>query len=160
MSPSTTRRSSESALATAQEVEAYGARAMTVRADVSDDDQVKAMIVEVIAQFGRLDVLVNNAGATTFVPLADLDALQKEHWRQAFRINVEGAFYCSRAAAPHLRQSGRGAIVNIASVAGITGRGSSIAYAASKAAMISLTKSLAQVLAPEVRVNAVAAGRR
>ena len=100
-------RSRASAEETAQEVEASGARAMTVQADVSDDDQVKAMVAEVVARFGRLDVLVNNAGATTFVPLADLDALQKEHWNQVFNINVEGAFYCSRAATPTCAVAGK-----------------------------------------------------
>lgn len=151
-------RSQRDAEATLEEIVQSGGDGCTIQADVTDDDAVRAMVKSVVEKYGRLDILINNAGATTFVPLHDLESLKKEHWEQAFTTNVEAAFNCSRAAAPHLKESGRGAIVNVASVAGITGRGSSIAYAASKAAMISLTKSLARVLAPEVRVNAVAPG--
>lgn len=150
-------RSQADADKTVREIKNIGRRAMAVRADVSDDGSVRAMIEAVLSEFGRLDILVNNAGQTTFVPLHDLEALQDSHWDQAFSVNVKGAFYCARAAAPSLRAA-KGVVVNIASIAGMTGRGSSIAYAASKAAMISLTKSLAFVLAPDVRVNAVAPG--
>jgi len=115
------------------------------------------MVAGVIARFGRLDYLVNSAGVTDFVPLPDLEALQTAHWERVMSVNVRGVFQVCRAAAPHLKSAG-GSIVNIASVGGITGVASSMAYAASKAAAISLTKSLATVLAPGVRVNALAPG--
>jgi len=102
-------------------------------------------------------VLINNAGMTHFVDLADLEGMKDEFWVDIMDVNVVGLFRCSRAAAPALKES-KGCIVNTTSVAGFTGMGSSVAYAASKAAAISVTKSLARVLAPEVRVNGVAPG--
>jgi len=143
---------------TCQDVATQGVPAMTVQADVSDDAQVVAMVAQVEHRFGRLDILVNNAGFTRFVDNADLYSLDEQEWERTFRVNVNGTFYCCRAVAPLMKKNGWGRIVNIASVAGLTGRGSSIAYAASKAAVISLTKSLAQVLAPEITVNAIAPG--
>ncbi len=113
------------------------------------------MMAKIKREWGSLDVLVNNAGVTTFVDMADLDALTDEHWDQVLNINLKGAFYVCREGAKLMES---GSIVNVASIAGITGKGSSIAYCASKAAMISLTKSLASVLAPNIRVNAVAPG--
>ena len=112
------------------------------------------------SNLGRLDYLINNAGTTgTVMPIdfVDLDAMTDEFWEKMVSTNLVSAFRCSRAAAPALRAS-RGAIVNTASVAGLGMRGSSIAYAASKAGLISVTRSLARALAPEVRVNAVAPG--
>jgi len=111
-----------------------------------------------ISHFGRLDILVNNAGFTRSVPLADLEALSEEIWDKTLAINLKGAFFCARAATPPMKRQGSGAVVNIASVAGINGQGSSIAYCASKAGLISLTKSLAIALAPEIRVNGIAPG--
>ncbi|MER3419227.1 MAG: hypothetical protein C4290_01305 [Chloroflexota bacterium] len=151
-------RSEAEARETATEVERRGAHALLVRADVSSDADCRRMVREALERWGRLDILVNNAGTTVFVPHHDLEALTEEAWDRIFAVNVRGTFYMSRAAAPALRASGQGAIVNIASTAGIRAGGSSIPYAASKAAIINLTVSLARVLAPEVRVNCIAPG--
>ena len=115
------------------------------------------MVAAVVDQFGQLDILVNNAGCTFFVEMEDLEGLQEEHWNRIMDVNVKGLFQCSRAAYPELKKQ-EGCIVNITSVAGLIGQGSSVAYAASKAAAISVTKSLARVMAPEVRVNSIAPG--
>ncbi len=128
-----------------------------IRADVSDDDAVRAMVAKTVAELGGLDLLVNNAATTHFVPHTDLDGLTAEVWDDILNVNLKGTFFASRAAMPHLTAR-RGNIVNVASVAGVAGSGSSIAYAASKGAVITLTKSLARAFAPEVRVNAVAPG--
>jgi NAD(P)-dependent dehydrogenase (short-subunit alcohol dehydrogenase family) len=127
------------------------------QASVADEAAVKAMVADAVARFGRLDVLVNNAGTTRFIPQPDLDALTGEVWDEVLSVNVLGTFYCCRAAAPALKAS-RGAIVNIASIAGLRASGSSIVYGVSKAAVLQLTRNLAFALAPEVRVNAVAPG--
>src|SRR5207248_9297614 len=106
-------------------------------------------------ELGGLDVLVNNAGTTRFIEHADLDALTDEVWDEILGVNLKGTFYCCRAALPLLRERG-GCVVNVTSVAGLQGHGSSIPYAASKAAVNCLTKSLARAFGPQVRVNAVA----
>jgi NAD(P)-dependent dehydrogenase (short-subunit alcohol dehydrogenase family) len=106
---------------------------------------------------GRLDVLVNNAGVTSFITHSDLEAVQESDWERIFGVNLKGAFYCVRAAAPSLRQT-NGAIVNVSSIAGVSAIGSSIPYCASKAALNNMTVALARALAPEIRVNAVAPG--
>jgi len=150
-------RSEEDATKTRDECAAFGVQAITCQADVADDSQVRKMVGAVVDQLGRLDILVNNAGCTFFVEMANLEGLQEEHWNRIMDVNVKGLFQCSRAAYPELKKQ-QGCIVNITSVAGLTGQGSSIAYAASKAAAISVTKSLARVMAPEVRVNSIAPG--
>lgn len=150
-------RSKADAEATQQDIEALGRDAMVYCASVTDDDAVRAMMQATADRFGRIDVLINNAGMTHFVDLEDLEGLKDAYWFEIMDVNVVGLFRCARAAAPALKAS-KGCIVNIASVAGVTGMGSSIAYAASKAAAISVTKSLARVLAPEVRVNGIAPG--
>ena len=152
-------KSADSARETAREAERAGVRAVAVRADVSQDTQARAMVGEVVSGLGGLDLLVNNAGWTRRVPHAQLEDLTDEIWDGVMAVNVRGAFHCVRAAAPHMARRGGGAIVNITSVAGFTGEGSSMAYAASKAALGILTRSLARVLAPQgIRVNAVAPG--
>jgi len=115
------------------------------------------MVTRVHREFGGLDVLVNNAGMTHFIAHTDLDAATDAVWDEIFQVNLRGAFYCTRAAMPLLRER-RGNVVNVSSVAGLTGQGSSIPYAASKAAMNCMTQSLARAFGPEVRVNAVAPG--
>jgi 3-oxoacyl-[acyl-carrier protein] reductase len=150
-------RSEKEAAETAAELRTYGVEAISVQGDVSVDADAKTLVSSTIKQFGRLDYLVNSAGTTVYVGMADLEGLHPEDWDKIMDVNVKGLFWVSRAAAPHLKTT-RGSIVNITSIAGITGMGSSIAYAASKAAAISVTKSLARVLAPEVRVNSVAPG--
>jgi 3-oxoacyl-[acyl-carrier protein] reductase len=115
------------------------------------------MCRNVINDFGKIDILINNAGTTNYVALNDLDGMLDEYWDSAFNVNVKGAFYTSRCCQNELKKN-NGCIVNITSIAGFNGKGSSIAYAASKAAGISLTKSLAHVFAPDVRVNSIAPG--
>lgn len=139
------------------ELEALGADAVALKADVRDKGQVDALVQAVVERFGRLDILVNNAGVTRYIPLADLEGLTDEIWDLTFDTNLRGAFYCCRAAAPHLKKT-EGSIVNVASIAGVRGAGSSVAYAVSKAGVIHLTKVLAVALAPEIRVNCIAPG--
>lgn len=136
----------------------HGVEALLCQADVSQDGECRRMVAEAVSRFGRLDVLVNNAGTTKFVPHAELDGLDAADFQRIYGVNVIGAYQMVRAAAPHLRASGHGAVVNVSSIAGITGLGSSIAYAASKGALNTMTKSLARVLGPEIRVNAVCPG--
>ncbi len=128
--------------------------------DVSVAQRAQAMVNEAIDSLGRLDILINNAGtanAVEPVPFEDLDAMDEAFWQTILSTNLLGPFRCAHRAAPHLART-KGAIVNTASVAGLGFRGSSLAYGASKAALINLTRSLAAALGPEVRVNAVAPG--
>lgn len=151
-------RSEAEARATAREVEALGARALLHRADVADDAGARAMVAAAERAFGRLDVLVNAAGTTHFAPSEDLEAITPEIWDRIFDVNVRGTFLVTRAAAPWLKRSGRGAVVNLASIAGLRPAAQVVPYAASKAAIVNMTVSFARLLAPEVRVNAVAPG--
>jgi 3-oxoacyl-[acyl-carrier protein] reductase len=136
---------------------AAGGQAEVVRGDVADDGAARAIVAAALDRWGRLDGLVNNAATTVFAPHADLEALDAATFERLYAVNVIGPYQLARAAAPALRSSG-GAIVNVSSMAGLTGDGSSIAYAASKGALNTLTLSLARVLAPHVRVNAIAPG--
>lgn len=151
-------RSRDQAEATAQEVRARGRRALVLLADVSDDAAVRAMVSACVGEFGRLDTLVNNAGTTIETPPEDLEGLRLEDWDRVFAVNVRGLFQVTRSAVPHLRQSPRACVVNMASIAGLRPSAQPLPYAASKAAVVNLTKTLARVLAPEIRVNAVAPG--
>lgn len=151
-------RSEKEAEETAHVARAMNVRAMTLACDVSSDAAVCQMVEKCRAEFGRLDVLVNNAGMTHFVNHRDLDEMSEDKWDRILAVNLKGPFFVSRAAIPLMKASGGGAIVNIASVAGIAGSGSSIAYAASKGGLITMTKSLAKAFAPEIRVNAVCPG--
>jgi NAD(P)-dependent dehydrogenase (short-subunit alcohol dehydrogenase family) len=135
-----------------------GVESEAVRADVSSEAEVTAMVAEVVARFGRLDVLVNNAGTTVFVPVTDLEGMRPDDWDRIMAVNVKGTYLVSRAAATHLRASGNGAIVNTASVSGLRVYGSCMAYSVSKAGILHLTRWLAVALAPAVRVNALAPG--
>lgn len=153
-------RSRDEADQVVTQIEALGRRGMAVQADVSDDDQVRAMFAKVEQQFSRLDVLVNNAGMTHAVPAKDLEGMTEAKWDEVFAVNVKGTFFCSRAAIARMRETGTGTgqIINVSSIAASTGLGSSIAYAASKAAISNITKSMAISQAPEIRINAVAPG--
>lgn len=150
-------RSQAEAEETADGVRSRGAEVLVVAANIGVEPQVRALVDQTLAAFGALDVLVNNAATTHFIPHTDLDALTDAVWDDILQVNLKGTFYAIRAAMPHLKAR-RGNIVNVASVAGIAGSGSSIPYSASKGAVITLTKSLAKAFAPEVRVNAVAPG--
>ncbi|MCA9135855.1 MAG: SDR family oxidoreductase [Planctomycetales bacterium] len=151
-------RSEAEAHATVADAESLGAAVLLVCCDVSDDAEVRKMLALVNETFGRLDVLVNNAATTSFIPHGDLESLTESMWDRMLAVNLKGAFFVTRAAAELLRSGGGGSVVNVSSVAGITGSGSSIAYCASKAGLNAMTKSLARVLAPSVRVNAVCPG--
>lgn len=151
-------RSEQDALQTANAVRELGAQCVCIQCDVGVEQQVIGMLAEIAERFGRLDVLVNNAATTYFIPGSNLDELTEEKWDRILAVNTKGPFFCIKAAAPLLKLSQQAAIVNVSSVAGQTGQGSSIAYAASKGALNTLTKSFAKVLAPEIRVNAVLPG--
>jgi ketoreductase RED2 len=131
--------------------------AIYVRGDVAQEDQAKALVQATLDRFGRLDVLVNNAGTTRVIPHHALDAVTDDDWQRILGTNVLGTWYVTRAAVPALKAR-RGSILNITSVAGVRAAGSSIPYAVSKAAVNHMTKLLANVLGPEIRVNAVAPG--
>ncbi|NUT51940.1 MAG: SDR family oxidoreductase [Saccharothrix sp.] len=150
-------RSAAEADATAAELAAGGCEAVAERVDVADDALVRDLAERVRARFGRVDVLVNNAGTTRAVPHHDLDALTDDVVHHVLDVNVVGPLRVTRAFADDLRAS-RGAVVNISSISGYRAGGSSIAYGVSKAALLQLTRNLAVALAPEVRVNAVAPG--
>ena len=134
------------------------ARGTYVQADVSDPAASEALIGAALDRFGRLDVLVNNAGVTEVIAHHDLDAVTDEVFRRILEVNVLGTWRLTRLAMPHLRAGGDGSVVNITSVAGVRPTGSSIPYAVSKAALNHMTALLANVTGPEVRVNAVAPG--
>lgn len=150
--------SEEAAHSLVEQIRESGGKAISIGADVADNQRVRAMVDRVQAEFGGLDYVVNNAGWSTVIPHANLDALTDEIWDRTFNTNLRGAFYVARAAAPLLKQRPGAAIVNVASVAAQSGSGSSIAYAASKGGMVTMTKSLARALAPEIRVNALSPG--
>ena len=135
-----------------------GNGAIAVQADIVDDADCRALAAAATDAFGRIDFLVNNAGRTKFANHEDLDALEAEDFVDIYRLNTIAPFQMIRACAPAMRAGGIGAVVNVASVAGVFGIGSSVAYAASKGALVTMTKSLARVLAPAIRVNAVAPG--
>lgn len=143
---------------TATLVKQAGGEPLVIQADVAQDRQVRAMVAETLERFGRIDVLVNNAGITAFVDFPDLEGLTDEIWDRLYDVNVKGTFFCCRAVVPAMRKQGHGRIINIASVAGIRPQGSSIAYSTSKAAVIHLSKCLARTLAPEIQVNVIAPG--
>jgi 3-oxoacyl-[acyl-carrier protein] reductase len=144
-------------ISTAEAVAAKCKHSIVVKADVGEDAECRKLAQAALDKWGRIDALVNNAGTTKFVKHADLDGLSADDFLRIYRLNVVGPFQMARACAPALKAN-RGAVVNVSSVAALLGTGSSIAYAASKAALNSLTYSLARVLGPEVRVNAVCPG--
>lgn len=151
-------RESAPAEAVAAQCEALGAEVLVVKADVSQDADCRRLATEVEKRFGRVDALVNNAGTTKFVDLKKLDGLEAEDFHTIYSVNVVGAFQMTRALAPLLQRSPGAGVVNVSSVASIMGRGSSLAYMASKGALNAMTVGLARSLAPNVRVNAIAPG--
>ena len=150
-------RSEDAARATGSAAIKLGARALLLRADVSDDQQVRAMIASINETFGRLDVLINNAGTTTAMKPRDLESISVEEWDRVFGVNTRSVFLVTRAAVPLLRAA-KGCVVNTASIVGLRPGPQPLPYAASKAAVVNLTKTLAYNLGPDIRVNAVAPG--
>jgi 3-oxoacyl-[acyl-carrier protein] reductase len=142
---------------TLKAAQALGANTLLAKCDVSDEAAVRAMLLKVRDGFGRLDVLINNAGTTAAWKPKDLDSLSLEEWDRVFAVNVRGLFQVTRAAVPMLRES-KGCVVNTASIVGLRPGPQPLPYAASKAAVVNLTKTLAWNLGPEIRVNAVAPG--
>jgi len=138
--------------------QALGAEVMVCQANVAEDADCRALAAAVQARWGRCDVLVNNAGTTKFVHARNLDGLDAEDFQRIYAVNVVGAFQMVRALEPLLRQSPSAAVVNMSSIASVTGLGSSVAYAASKGALNTLTMALARALGPAIRVNAIGPG--
>ena len=151
-------KSEDDARHTADAVRAAGAEARLIQGDVARDEDCRRIAAAAKEAWGRIDILVNNAGTTKFASHADLDALGAEDFARIYRVNVIGAFQMVRACATLLAAHGEGAVVNVSSIAGTHGIGSSVAYAASKGALNTMTMSLARALAPHVRVNAVCPG--
>ena len=151
-------RSRDDAEETVRMIQQKGGTAIAIQADISRDSEVRAMVNTIVQQFGTINLLVNNASITHHIPLNDLESATEAVWDELYAINVKGMFFCARAVAPLMKQQKSGAIVNLGSIAGSTGSGSSLPYAVSKAAVHGLTKSLARALAPEIRVCSVAPG--
>ena len=143
---------------TAEACRVEGVEALICQGDVADDQVCKSIVEQTIAKFGRVDVLINNAGITKFNAHANLAGLEKDDFFNIYGVNVVGPYQMVRAAEKAMRASGDAAVVNVASIAGVQGIGSSVAYAASKGALLTMTKSLARVMGPEIRVNAVCPG--
>src|SRR5437762_3814859 len=151
-------KSEAEANTTADAVRDTGADARVVQADVAQDEDCRRLAAVALEAWQRIDILVNNAGTTKFAAHGDLDALSAEDWLGIYAVNVVGPFQMIRACREPLKAHWDGAIVNVSSIAAVAGIGSSIAYAASKGALNTMTLSLARALAPEIRVNAVCPG--
>lgn len=139
-------------------IEKEGGKAIICQADVSKVADCDRMVRSCVDAFGRLDVLVNNAGCTSFVPFENLDAINEASWERIMGVNVKGTFYCCRAAAKAMQATGGGSIISLASIAGHRASGSSIPYCASKAAIIHMSRCLAKALGPDIRVNTISPG--
>jgi 3-oxoacyl-[acyl-carrier protein] reductase len=143
---------------TAEDLKKKGVRAVTVQADISREEDITRLVETVMKEFGRIDILINDAAYNTWVAFPDLEALTMEIWQKILQTNTTGPFLLMRAIGPIMKKQGQGRIVNIGSIAGFQPAGSSIAYAVSKAALTHLTRCMAVALAPEVLVNCVAPG--
>lgn len=151
-------RSETEARETEAACQQLGVETLLCKADVSQDADCRRMAAEAMARWGRIDALINNAGTTQFVNHANLEGLSADDFQRIYAVNVIGPFQMTRAVVPHMKAAGRGAIVNVSSIAGVMGVGSSIAYTASKGALNTMTLSLARVLGPEIRVNTICPG--
>ncbi|MBV9045474.1 MAG: glucose 1-dehydrogenase [Alphaproteobacteria bacterium] len=152
-------KSEAEAKETAATVRALGSEVRVVQGDVASDDDCRRLAREAMNAWGRIDMLINNAGTTKFVTNhADLDSLSAEDFARIYAVNVIGPFQMIRACIDPLRAAKAGSVVNVSSIAGVAGVGSSVAYAASKGALNTMTYSLARALAPDVRVNAICPG--
>jgi len=148
----------EGAHDTAKACETYDVDTLIVQGDVSRDEDCRRMAQQAVERWGKLDILVNNAATTKPVPQNDLEALTGDEFHRIYDVNVVGTFQMTRAAASALKETGNGAVVNISSIGAFVGNGSSMAYSASKGALNTMTISLARVLAPKIRVNAICPG--
>lgn len=151
-------RSKFEAEETVERIHKEGGQAFIYQADVSKDKEVRQMADGAVQRFGMIDLLVNNASITYHIPIDDLESVTDESWDNLFNVNVKGMFNCARAVAPYMKSNKQGAVVNVGSIAGQTGLGSSLPYAVSKAAVHGLTKSLARALAPNIKVNCIVPG--
>jgi len=151
-------RSEQAARDTAEACRSAGGEAVLAQGDVSSDGDCRRIAQVALDRWGKIDGLINNAGITKFAAADDLHALSADDWHALYAVNVLGPFQMIRACEPAMRAAGRGSVVNVSSTSGITGLGSSTAYAATKGALNTLTLSLARALAPTIRVNAVAPG--
>ncbi|MHB8992848.1 MAG: SDR family NAD(P)-dependent oxidoreductase [Chloroflexota bacterium] len=151
-------RSHSDAEQTVRLVQAAGGEAVTIQADVASDSAVRLMVANTLDRFGRIDVLVNNAGITKHVPFSDLEGLTEEEWDRILAVDLKSVFLCSRAVVEPMRRQGGGRIINISSMSGVKVEGSSLAYCAAKAGVLHLTKCLAKTLGPEILVTALAPG--
>jgi 3-oxoacyl-[acyl-carrier protein] reductase len=136
----------------------HGSRAIAVGVDVARPESILTLVDKVLQEFGRIDVLVNDAAYNKWIPFAQLQELRMEDWTRILSVNLTGPFVCIQAVAPVMKKQGQGRIVNVSSIAGLAPMGSSIAYAVSKAGLIHLTRCMAVALAPDVLVNCVAPG--
>jgi len=150
--------SAEAAEKVAADCRALGVDAFAVKANVAEDGDCRALVAAAADRFGGLDVLINNAGITKFAKHSDLDALTADDFHRLYSVNVIAPYQMTRAAQPHLAAGEKGSVVMVSSIAGVAGIGSSVAYAASKGALNTMTLSLARALAPHIRVNAVCPG--
>lgn len=151
-------KSEAEAKATQAECEALGVETLLVQADVSKDEDCRRMANAAIDKWGRIDGLINNAGTTHFMNHANLEGLSADDFQRIYAVNVIGPYQMTRAVVPQMKKQGAGAVVNVSSIAGVMGVGSSIAYTASKGALNTMTLSLARALGPEVRVNTICPG--
>jgi len=151
-------RSRDDAEATVKDISEIGVQALAYQADVADDTACRKMVALAVESLGRVDVLINCAGTTDFIPFNDLDAVSDETWDRLYKVNVVGVFHCARAVREPMLAAGGGVIINVSSVAAQLGQGSSIPYCCTKAALDNLTVSLARTLAPQIRVNGIAPG--
>ncbi|TRZ39670.1 SDR family oxidoreductase [Niallia circulans] len=146
------------ALKVVNEIKQNGGIAIAHKANVAKEKEVKELVYQTVQTFGSVDGLVNNASITAQIAMDDLDTVTDEIWDSLFSVNVKGMFYCIKAVVPYMKKQQSGVIVNMGSVAGITGIGSSIPYAATKSAIHTMTRSLAIALAPSIRVNSISPG--
>lgn len=151
-------RSKKEALETVNEIKQRGGTGVALKANVAKKEEVEDMVSQTVHFFGTVDCLVNNASITAQIPMDDLESVTDQVWDDLFSVNVKGMFHCIQAVVPYMKEKKSGAIVNMGSVAGITGLGSSIPYAATKSAIHTMTKSLAIALAPDIRVNSISPG--
>jgi len=148
-------KSQDEAQKTVSEIEAFGGQAFAIRGDFSEISEIERVVSDSTAETGRLDILINNAANYFRTPIGEVT---EDGWDALFHLNVRAPFFCAQSAASIMKKQASGKIINIADVAGISPWRDFIAYSASKAGLISITKGLAKALAPHVQVNAIASG--